>query len=302
MAAQPITSKPNGPPTKTGPARQARLLDVAERANTAAVLLANTVSTTHVHLTRSRKTGKSFVMYSKVISTAKKRPHGAAEHLLLAVAENTLKTLSQVYFVWVTRPRAKPFSEVEKKAFSVLVDPPGSAKSLSPLPDNDPDKAIEAIRKRIEDLGGDVAAAVETAVEVNPGTAEAAFEAASNELLKRAGGALSLTVASERLKVSRQRVHKRIQEGSMLGMRGPDGNLLIPAFQIEAGKDGERIIPGLEYAIRPFIKAGEGGWTALQWILDEDPNLTTTPLEAIRVGRVDEVARAAQAYVGADET
>jgi len=301
MATQPITLKRNGLPAATGLVRQARLLDVAERANTAAVLLADTVSNLRVHLTRSRKAGKSFVTYSKVISTAKKRPHGAAEHLLLGVAENTLKTLSQVYVVWVTRPRTKPFSEVEKQAFWVLVDTPGSAKSLSPLPDHDPDKAIEAVTKRIEDLGGDVAAAVETAAEANPGTAEIAFEAASNELLRRAGGALSLTEASERLNVTRQRVHKRIQEGTMLGMHGPDGNLLIPAFQIEAGKDGERIMPGIEHAIRPFVKAGEGGWAALQWILDKDPNLATTPLKAIRAGRVDEVARAAQAYVGADE-
>lgn len=130
--------------------------------------------------------------------------------------------------------------------------------------------------------------------------AEAIFKGATDELLGRAGGGLSLTAVAERLGVSRQRVHKRIQEGTILGMRGLDGNIVIPAFQVETGEDGQRIMPGLEHAVRPFMAAGEGGWATLQWLLDQDPNLSATPVEAVRAGRFDDVARAARAYVGAD--
>jgi hypothetical protein len=300
MATQRSSPVPHGDrPLGIGHLTHDRLFDVAKRANAAALLLHDAVRAPRVRLARSRKAVKSFAAYSKVISVAKGRPHSAAEHLLLGVAENTLRILSQVFSVWAARSLAHPFSDVEKKAFAVLVEGTGSAKSLSPLPDRDPGKAIEAVTKRIEALGGDVAALVEAAAasSASPGTGTA-FEPASDELLKRAGGALSLTEAAKRLNLSRQRVHKRIQDGTVLGMCAPDGTILVPAFQLEADGDGAKVIAGLEQAARPFAETGEGGWAALQWLLDEDPNLGTTPLSAIRAGRLDDVAQAARAYVG----
>jgi hypothetical protein len=302
MITRPAASVPrDDPPSGIDDPRRVRLLEVAERANAAALLLHDAVRVPHVELVRSRKAVRTFAAYSKAISVVKGRPHSAAEHLLLGVAENTLRILSQVYVVWTTRPRTSPFSEVEKKAFSVLFGEGGSAGSLPPLPNRDPVEAVEAVAKRIEDLGGDVVAVVEDVAAPSVGAdAGTAFEAASGELLERAGGALSLTEAAERLKVSRQRIHKRIQEGTVLGMRGLDGTILVPAIQLEAHGEGERLIPGIEHAVRPFMEAGEGGWAALQWMLDSDPNLAATPLEAIRAGRFGDVTRAARAYVGAD--
>lgn len=302
-AASGVSSSQTEPTVGLHHPRYGHLLDVSKRANEAALLLYVGVHIPSVKLGRSRKAVKAFAGYSKVMSIAKEQRSRGSELLLLNVAENTLKTLSQVYVVWTSRPPMKPFSEVEKKAFAVLVKGAGSAGSWARLPDRDPGEAVAAVTKRIEALGSDVAALVEAeALSADAKNDVAAFRSTSEELLKRAGGALSLADAAKRLKVSPQRTHKRIQDGTLLGMSGLDGNILVPAFQIEETQDGVRILLGIERAVRPFVEAGEGGWAALQWLLDEDPNLgSVSPLSAIKAGRLNEVERAARAYVGFED-
>ena len=282
--------------------KQDRLFDVAQRATAAALCLYDGVDAPSARVVRSRKAVRAFAGYARVIAEAKGRPHGAAEQLLFGVAENTLKTLTQVYTVWSSRPMARPFSLVEKQAFDILVRSATPGEVVSCLPDQDPDKAVETVRARIETLGGDVAALIE-AVGASSTTSvdREAFEQVAAEMLRRAGGGLSLTEAAQRLKVTRQRVHKRIQDGTVLGMALTDGTLVVPAFQIDKRDGAETVLSGLDLAIRPFIAAGEGGWSALQWILDPDPNLGMSPLEALQAGRSNDVARAARAYVGIDE-
>src|SRR5215213_4095014 len=107
MVIRPAASVPHADPRSAiGDPKRVRLLEVAERANAAALLLHDdAIRLPHAELARSRKAARTFAAYSKAISAAKGRPHSAAEHLLLGVAENTLRILSQVYVVWTTRPR-----------------------------------------------------------------------------------------------------------------------------------------------------------------------------------------------------
>ncbi|MBY0332869.1 MAG: hypothetical protein K2X49_19600 [Acetobacteraceae bacterium] len=124
------------------------------------------------------------------------------------------------------------------------------------------------------------------------------FGAVSKDLLHRAGGAMTLDAAAKRLGTTPEQVRLCIRCGTLLGMTGLDGDVVVPAFQIEEASDRPRVICGIDSAIQPFLETGEGGWAALQWLLDDDPNLgPCTPLQALRDGRLDDVARAARAYV-----
>ena len=51
-----------------------------------------------------------------------------------------------------------------------------------------------------------------------------------------------------------------------------------------------------------FLESGEGHWAAMQFLIEPDPNLETTPMDALKGGRVEAVMAAAQAYLGLAET
>jgi hypothetical protein len=134
----------------------------------------------------------------------------------------------------------------------------------------------------------------------SPGTAPAGFAAAREGLLAAAGGALSLTEAAQVLGVSRQNMHKRIHTGSVLGML-LDDRILVPKLQLIAGDGGTTIVAGIERVVRPFLGAKAGAWSALQFLLDPDPNLGRPPIDALRAGNVAGAEHAARAYLGLDE-
>lgn len=115
------------------------------------------------------------------------------------------------------------------------------------------------------------------------------------DLLMRAGGGLSLTDASNRLHVSRQALHKRVKTRSALAMmRGSE--LVFPMAQW-VSRDGEfEWINGLPSVLKLFHSAGD--WSALQFLIEEDPNLGTSPRLALIDGRIAETVGAAEAYLG----
>jgi hypothetical protein len=128
----------------------------------------------------------------------------------------------------------------------------------------------------------------------------AGFAAAREALLAAAGGALSLTEAAKALGVTRQNLHKRIHTGSVLGML-LDDRILIPKLQLIGGDGRTAIVPGIERVMRPFLEAKAGAWSALQFLLDSDPNLGRPPIEALRAGDIAGVEHAARAYLGLDD-
>lgn len=131
-------------------------------------------------------------------------------------------------------------------------------------------------------------------------TTSEAFAAARQALIAAAGGALSLTEAADVLGVSRQNLHKRIHSGSALGML-LDGRIVVPRLQFVPGDGKTVIISGIERIVRPFLETKAGAWSALQFLLDPDPNLGRPPIEALKAGDVAPAEHAALAYLGLDE-
>ena len=118
------------------------------------------------------------------------------------------------------------------------------------------------------------------------------------DLLARAGGGVSLTKGAWTLGVTRQALHKRIKAGSALGMMDGD-ELVLPQLQwIESGGK-TAFVPGLSEILKLFDRAG--GWSALQFLIDPDPNLAQPPIEALRAGRIDEAISAARAFLGLND-
>lgn len=131
-----------------------------------------------------------------------------------------------------------------------------------------------------------------------PATDDRRFEALRNDLLDKAGGGLSLSEAADLAHVTRQAMHKRIKARSVLGMMHGH-QLVLPRAQFVTKGDGVEVLKGLDEVLKIFEVAGE--WSALQFLLDRDPNLGRTPLEALSQGKAEDVAAAARAYLSADE-
>ncbi|WP_207539657.1 hypothetical protein [Sabulicella rubraurantiaca] len=124
---------------------------------------------------------------------------------------------------------------------------------------------------------------------------------ASDEYLARAGEAITLTEAAARLGTTRQALYDQIRRGTVLGMMTENGSILVPSVQFVTEGDKTVVLEKIECAVRPFLENHGDGWTALQWMLDRDPNLLETPLEALRKKRFEAVEAAARAYTCADE-
>ena len=61
------------------------------------------------------------------------------------------------------------------------------------------------------------------------------------------------------------------------------------------------IVAGIERVLRPFLDSRAGAWSALQFLLDQDPNLGRRPIDAVKAGDIVAVEHAAGAYLGLDE-
>jgi hypothetical protein len=98
--------------------------------------------------------------------------------------------------------------------------------------------------------------------------------------------------------MSRQAVHKRIKAGTILGLM--DGaELVLPRGQFVQIGSGFRPALGLGDILVHFAVAGP--WSALQFLVEADPNLGDVPLRVLTEGRIDAVVDAAKAYLGIDE-
>ena len=105
------------------------------------------------------------------------------------------------------------------------------------------------------------------------------------QLLARAGGAVSADEAGRILGISRQAVDKRRRGGALLAVReGSDWR--YPACQFDQGE----AIAGIADVVRGFSAAGP--WIALDFLLAPDAVLGgRTPIAVLRAGERDAVAR-----------
>ena len=80
-----------------------------------------------------------------------------------------------------------------------------------------------------------------------------------------------------------------------------DNRIVVPKLQLVAGDGRTTILAGVERVVRPFLDAKAGAWSALQFLLDPDPNLGRPPIDALRAGDAVGAEHAARAYLGLDE-
>jgi hypothetical protein len=122
------------------------------------------------------------------------------------------------------------------------------------------------------------------------------FAAVRDALLDMAGGAYSLGETAELLGLSFQDVHRQIYEGRMLGMF-LDDEIVVPRLQILDG----HVLPGIDRVAMTFQLAEAGAWSALQFLVEQDPNLGKRPIDALKAVEVEAVEHAARAYLNVDE-
>jgi predicted lipoprotein len=83
-----------------------------------------------------------------------------------------------------------------------------------------------------------------------------------------------------------------------------DGEIRVPKLQIIVGKSAKAeatVLDGIERAVKPFIDSKAGPWTALQFLTETDPNLRSTPLSALKAGKIEAAEQAARSHLGLDE-
>jgi Bacterial regulatory protein, Fis family len=199
--------------------------------------------------------------------------------------------------------RWKPTARAERlalNAFTLLSELTPSANELFRLCQYDRPRAFVELAKQLEasthqfELAAGLLAEVEAAEAPPRLSAENQFTQLREELLEKAGGRLSLTEAARLLGMSRQALHKRIKAGSVLGMMHGT-KLVLPKGQFLNGK----VLPGFSDVLKLFEVAG--AWSALQFLVEPDPNVGERPLEALAKDRVDDVLNAAKAYLDSDE-
>jgi hypothetical protein len=203
---------------------------------------------------------------------------------------------------WTPTPRAE---RLAINAFVILIDLTPARTELLRLCQYDRPRAFTELAKYIDlasdqfRLSADLLAEVEaTSQQIEPSD-EQRFADISTALLDRAGGGVSLTEGATLLKTSRQALHKRVKLGSALGMmHGTE--LTLPRFQFVAEGGKTAVVDGLAKIVKLFDTSGAGRWSALQFLVDTDPNLADAPRHALAEGRIDDVVHAARAYLGTD--
>lgn len=94
----------------------------------------------------------------------------------------------------------------------------------------------------------------------------------------------------ELLGLTPSRIRRLIDDRHLLATR-IDGVLKVPALFLRDGAP----LPELHGTAMVLADAGFSDAESLEWLLDEDDSLGTTPIAALRAGRKSEVRRVAQA-------
>jgi hypothetical protein len=111
------------------------------------------------------------------------------------------------------------------------------------------------------------------------------------ELLERAGGAYTTGQAAELLGVTPQAIHGRRTRGTLLALRGPNGDYLYPGFQFST----RGVLAGMAEVLAAFQV--HDPWTQLSVLLSPAGQLGGfTPVQALLEGQVQQAIEAVAAY------
>ena len=108
--------------------------------------------------------------------------------------------------------------------------------------------------------------------------------------LAESGGSYTLEEVRKLLNsVSRQSIEKRVREGSLLAVVGPDNTRFYPAAQFRG--DGS-VVEGLR-AVQDAMST-RNGHTVLNFLVNPDPRLDNRrPIDLLKQGEVERVVEAA---------
>ncbi|MCV9940662.1 helix-turn-helix domain-containing protein [Boseaceae bacterium BT-24-1] len=186
------------------------------------------------------------------------------------------------------------------EAFLTLCDLTPAKHELWTLYHHDRGRASSELAKylKLATRQFELSANLLTEVEAPPASDKQRFRELRSSLLKKAGGGVSLTEGAQLLGVTRQALHKRIKAGSALGMFDGD-ELVLPKFQFVKSGKKVKLLEGLSEVVGLFEHAG--GWSALQFLVEKDPNIAAVPIDALTAGNEVTVVAAARAYLALDE-
>lgn len=134
--------------------------------------------------------------------------------------------------------------------------------------------------------------ALDAAVKAPDPLREARSRAAQtmSALVKAEGGPIGAQDVADRLGISRAAVDKRRKSNALLGIQDGSRVVRYPSWQFTA----TGVLRGLPETLGAI--GVEDPWMRLQFFLSEDLDLETTPLQALRNHRTDEVVAAATRY------
>lgn len=112
-----------------------------------------------------------------------------------------------------------------------------------------------------------------------------------DRLLEKAGGALTVAQAANRLGVSRQAVHKAIRSGRLIAYDVKGGARMLPACQFS----GDGILKGLPEVLAALTVTGF--WTRMSFLMGKVPELGfRSRIETLGDGVIAPVVEAARRY------
>jgi hypothetical protein len=77
--------------------------------------------------------------------------------------------------------------------------------------------------------------------------------------------------------------------------------IAVPKLQFSNKGGRQEILPGVGTVTKLFKDSEAGPWMALQFLVDPDPNLGKSPIEALRAGDKRLVEQAARVHLHLDE-
>jgi hypothetical protein len=134
--------------------------------------------------------------------------------------------------------------------------------------------------------------AIGEAADVDPlATARLRGVESQRKLLQEGGGSYTAKEVGEILNMSRQAVHKRRNEGKLIGLTQGRRGYAYPAWQFENGKTLRYLEDLLEILQR------HDPWMQMVFFLNKSTRLQGhTPLEALKQGQIEAVREAAASY------
>jgi hypothetical protein len=227
----------------------------------------------------------------------------AGDHWKNSILNSAFQRLSEILIVLDDADYQKARSEpIDLAAFDTLAGITTTHRELLDLRQQDPMEALRELVKQLQITRQQIAAtAVLKSKVANHANSSHASERARIELLEKAGGAIGLTEAAGRLKISRQALHKKVYAGNALGMM-QDDKIILPKLQFVTEGGETKILSGIDRVAKDFNESKAGPFSALQFLIEVDPNLGARPIDVLTTGDVDAVHHAAQAYLSMNDS